>query len=124
MSSPDRTLPTVPSIWNSRQSPNFSGVLGRRVGIGALRDKAGRRAACHSHAAGSCSQLSKIPAYEEPAPWSAHRLPQSTQRYAPKTGSPGQRLEPASLRQHETLANVRVGSMLSKNDFAGLFRQD
>jgi hypothetical protein len=43
--------------------------------------KQGHRAAYHSHAAASCSQLSKFLAYGEPAPCSAQRLARFTQQH-------------------------------------------
>ena len=47
-------------------------------------DKTGHQPACHSHAADIHSQWSQFRAYGEPAPCSVRRLPQITQRYAPK----------------------------------------
>src|SRR5262249_11005726 len=57
-----------------------------------------------------CAQLSKFPAYGETCPVQCATATTIHARYAPNRASLDRSSKPASLLQHEILADVRVGS--------------
>jgi hypothetical protein len=76
---------------------------------GRPRNKTGHQAGCHSHAADSCSQLSKFRANGESAR-AVRKGYHNSLAMCTKRARLDRGLKPTSLLRHEILTDVRVGS--------------